>query len=198
VTPAFPDAFESRDIGVTLEVEPIVGADSYTIDLNLSPEVVDFDGFIDYGSPITNVGYVSGFFNSPILGVPVPADIPVASVLTNNVINQPIFSVRRVRTNVTIWDGQTVALGGLIREDTQKVEDKVPILGDVPLAGRLFRSNVDQKIKKNLVIFVTAQIIDAEGRPIRRDEEEEDMVDPLGLPETLPGPSFPAFKGSSK
>jgi general secretion pathway protein D len=91
-----------------------------------------------------------------------------------------------------------VALGGLIREDTQKVEDKVPILGDVPLAGRLFRSNVDQKIKKNLVIFVTAQIIDAEGRPIRRDEEEEDIVDPLGLPENLPGPSFPAFKGSGK
>lgn len=198
VTPAFPDAFESRDIGVILEVEPIVGADSYTIDLNLSPEVVDFDGFIDYGSPITNVGYVSGFFNDPVLGVPVPADIPVASVLTNNVINQPIFSVRRVTTNVTIWDGQTVALGGLIREDTQKVEDKVPILGDVPLAGRLFRSNVDQKIKKNLVIFVTAQIIDAEGRPIRRDEEEEDIVDPLGLPENLPGPSFPAFKGSGK
>lgn len=198
VTPAFPDAFESRDIGVILEVEPIVGADSYTIDLNLSPQVVDFDGFIDYGSPITSVGYVSGFFNDPVLGVPVPADIPVSSVLTNNVINQPIFSVRRVTTNVTIWDGQTVALGGLIREDTQKVEDKVPIIGDIPLAGRLFRSNVDQKIKKNLVIFVTAQIIDAEGRPIRRDEEEEDTVDPLGLPESLPGPTFPAFKGGGK
>lgn len=198
VTPAFPDAFESRDIGVILEVEPIVGADSYTIDLNLSPSVTDFDGFIDYGSPITNVGYASGFFNDPILGIPVPADIPVASVLTNNVINQPIFSVRRVTTNVTIWDGQTVALGGLIREDTQKVEDKVPILGDIPLAGRLFRSDVNQKIKKNLVIFVTAQIIDAEGRPIRREQEEEDMVDPLGLPETLPGPAFPAYKGGGK
>ncbi len=199
VTPAFPDAFESRDIGVSLEVEPIVGADSYTIDLNLSPEVVDFDGFIDYGSPITSVGYTSGVFTDPVTGIPLLADVPVSSVLTNNVINQPIFSVRRVTTNVTIWDGQTVALGGLMREDTQKVEDKVPILGDVPLAGRLFRSNVDQKIKKNLVIFVTAQIIDAEGRPIRRDEdEEEETVDPLGLPETLPGPSFPAYKGGGK
>ena len=52
VTPSTPTAFETRNIGVTLEVEPIIGPDGYTIDLNLSPEVVEFDGFINYGSPI--------------------------------------------------------------------------------------------------------------------------------------------------
>jgi len=187
ITPAFPDAFEPRDVGVILDVEPTVGADSYTIDLNLRPEVVDFDGFINYGSPINTVGYQFDAFQ----GIFVPTSV----TLTENVINQPIFSSRRVETNVTIWDGQTVALGGLMREDVQKVQDKVPILGDIPLAGRLFRSNVDQKIKKNLIIFVTAQILDAEGRPIRRTDDEEDFVDPLGLPEGIPGPSFPAYKG---
>ncbi len=58
-------------------------------------------------------------------------------MLTPNVINQPIFSTRKVTTSVSIWDGQTVALGGLVREDVQKVQDKIPLLGDMPFAGRL-------------------------------------------------------------
>jgi general secretion pathway protein D len=67
--------------------------------------------------------------------------------LTGNVINQPVFSTRKVTTNVSVWDGQTVVLGGLMREDVQKTEDKTPIIGDIPLVGRLFRTNVDQHIK---------------------------------------------------
>ena len=184
VTPSTPTAFETRNIGVTLEVEPIIGPDGYTIDLNLSPEVVEFDGFINYGSPIFGP-----------LFVPVPIPAIVSQVLTDNVINQPIFSTRKVTTSVSIWDGQTVALGGLVREDVQKVQDKVPILGDIPLAGRLFRSNVDQKIKRNLIIFVTARLMDAEGRPVRLDEDAEEIVEPLGLPQELPPPTFesPSF-----
>jgi general secretion pathway protein D len=182
VTPSTPTAFETRNLGVTLEVEPIIGPDGYTIDLNLSPEVVEFDGFINYGSPIFGPLFVP------------PAAI-VSQVLTPNVINQPIFSTRKVTTSVSIWDGQTVALGGLVREDVQKVQDKVPILGDIPLAGRLFRSNVDQTIKRNLIIFVTARLMDAEGRPVRLDEDAEEVVEPLGLPQEVPPPAFegPSF-----
>ena len=185
VTPSTPTAFETRNIGVTLEVEPIIGPDGYTIDLNLSPEVVEFDGFINYGSPI---------FGPLFVAIPSPGLIQ-SQVLTDNVINQPIFSTRKVTTSVSIWDGQTVALGGLVREDVQKVQDKVPILGDIPLAGRLFRSNVDQKIKRNLIIFVTARLMDAEGRPVRLDDDAEEIVEPLGLPQELPPPTFesPSF-----
>ena len=183
VTPSTPTAFETRNLGVTLEVEPIIGPDGYTIDLNLSPEVVEFDGFINYGSTI----------NGPIFNV-LTQQIKSA-ILTQNVINQPIFSTRKVTTSVSIWDGQTIALGGLVREDVQKVEDKVPILGDIPLAGRLFRSNVDQKIKRNLIIFVTARLMDAEGRPVRLDEDTEEIVEPLGLPQELQPPVYesPSF-----
>lgn len=196
VTPAFPSNFTSRDIGVLLTVTPTIGGDSYTITMELTPQVVDFDGFINYGSPINTVGWSDGFYSGGITGLPVPASVPRAIPLTPNEIPQPIFSTRKVSTNVTIWDGQTVSIGGLMRDDIQKVEDKIPILGDIPLAGRLFRSNVDQAIKKNLVIFVTANIIDAEGQRIRRlDEETEDIVDPLGLPDRLSGPQFPAYKG---
>ena len=183
VAPATPSSFEKRDLGVSLEVEPQIGADNYTIDLSLSPEVVEFDGFINYGSPV----FQPSADDIPTLNNPSGIS---ESILTDNVMNQPIFSVRKVTTSVSIWDGQTVALGGLIREDVQKVNDKVPILGDIPLAGRLFRSNVDQKIKKNLIVFVTARLMDAQGQPLIQEDEEEGPVEPIGLPEDLPPPTI--------
>jgi general secretion pathway protein D len=190
ITPAFPTDFTKQDLGVILKATPTIGPDGYTIDLALNPKVTDFDGFINYGSTINSVGYR---VSTIIPGV----NEPYAQTLTTNTINQPVFSVREVDTFVTVWDGQTVALGGLIREDVQKVQDKVPFLGDMPVAGRLFRSDVDQKIKKNLVIFVTPRILDAEGQPRRGDSEEPEIVKPLGLPQDLPPPSIssPAVRG---
>lgn len=184
VTPATPAAFDVRELGVNLEVLPEVEADNYTINLSLTPEVVEFDGFVNYGSPIIGPRYSNLFetFDNP-------SGIRTFTI-TENVMNQPVFSVRRVTTNVSIWDGQTVAMGGLIREDVQKVNDKVPILGDIPLAGRLFRSNVDQKIKKNLIIFVTARLLDASGQPLIQEDEAEEIVEPLGPPDDLPPPQI--------
>src|SRR5207245_10901290 len=62
VTPTTPQTFETRNIGVTLEVEPVVGPDGITIDLNLVPQVVEFEGFINYGSAIfgVNTNLISG------------------------------------------------------------------------------------------------------------------------------------------
>lgn len=204
VTPSFPSNFERRNLGVTLEVEPQVGADGYTIELTLAPEVVDFDGFINYGSPIYTIRMPSGILSTPIGGISgtlltTVSGTPTRELLTENVINQPIFSSRKVTTNVSIWDGQTVALGGLIREDVQKVSDKVPILGDIPMAGALFRSDSEQKIKKNLIIFVTARLMDAAGQPLRPEEDtdQEEIVEPLGLPQDLQKPTITAkgFRG---
>ena len=180
VTPATPTTFANRDIGVTLEVEPQVGADNYTIDLLLSPQVVEFEGFINYGSPVVGPRYITPTLLNP-------TGIETFNI-TDNVINQPVFGVRKVNTSVSIWDDQTVALGGLIREDVQKVEDRVPLLGDIPLAGRLFRSDVEQKIKRNLIIFVTARLMDAQGQPLKQDNEDEDIVNSVGFPEDLPQP----------
>src|SRR3989440_56690 len=177
VTPTTPTAFETRNTGVTLEVEPVVGPDGVTIDLNLVPQVVEFEGFINYGSPIQTS-------STNILG------ITTTTVLTPNVINQPIFSTRKVTTSVSVWDGQTVVLGGLMREDVQKVEDRTPFLGDIPMVGRLFRTNVDQHVKRNLIIFVTARLVNPAGQPVNQAEEEEEQetVQPPVLPE------IPAYK----
>lgn len=154
VTPATPTAFDTRNTGVTLEIEPTIGDNDFVIDLRFVPEIVEFEGFINYGSPIQSP-------STDALGN------PVTSIITENRIEMPVFSSRRVDTQLTIYDGYTVAVGGLMREDVQNVEDKVPILGDLPIVGRLFQSKSENRIKSNLIIFVTAQIIDATGRPLR-------------------------------
>jgi general secretion pathway protein D len=181
VTPTTPQDWETRNTGVTLEVEPVVGGDATTIDLNLVPQVVEFEGFINYGSPINAVGVTTvGGANGISVSTPI--------ILTQNVINQPVFSTRKVTTSVSVYDGQTVVLGGLMREDVQKVEDKTPIIGDIPLIGRAFRTNVDQHVKKNLVIFVTARVITPSGLAFNAEEEEEEGLLPPALPEV------PAYK----
>jgi general secretion pathway protein D len=180
VTPTTPTHFETRNTGVTLEVEPVVGPDGVTIDLNLVPQVVEFEGFINYGSPI--LAPSSSFLNTVTGGL---VNSP-QSVLTPNIINQPIFSTRKVTTSVSVWDGQTVVLGGLMREDVQKTEDRTPLLGDIPVVGRLFRTNAEQHIKRNLVIFVTARLVNPGGQLVNSNEEteeSEDVIEPPILPE---------------
>lgn len=157
VAPASPDSFATRNTGVTLEIEPTLGENDFVIDIRFLPQIVEFEGFVNYGSPI--------------LSPSVDADgNPVTLVITDNRIEMPVFSKRSVDTSLTIYDGYTVAVGGLMREDVQIVEDKVPILGDIPVLGRLFQSEAENRIKSNLIIFVTAQIIDATGKPINGDD----------------------------
>ena len=178
-TPTTPTSFETKPVGITLEVEPTVGPDGYTIDLILSPRVVEFDGFINYGSPInTVVTTVPG----DIGGITVPT-LSATFLVTQNVINKPVFSTREVTTEVTVYDGQTVVIGGLMREDIQKTEDKVPILGDIPLAGRLFRTTADQHIKRNLIMFVTASLLDPAGQPLIKVDDEREIVPEPSAPE---------------
>ena len=151
VTPSIPSSFSTREVGVLLDVVPSVGSDGYTINLALIPEVSEFLGFINYGGPIS-----------------LAAGNNV--VTTFNDIKQPLFSTRTVATSVVIWDGQTVVMGGMIREDVSVIDDKVPFLGDIPMLGRLFRSKVNSRTKRNLLMFVTARIVDPAGNPVHRSE----------------------------
>ena len=125
--------------------------DGRSISLDLNPRVTEFDGFIEYGGPSiaisgsTTVTVPSGFY-------------------------QPIFSVRDISTRVTLRDGATLMMGGLTREEVKKVTDKVPILGDLPLLGRLFRSKGQTTRKRNLLIFVTATLVTPGGGELRGSE----------------------------
>jgi len=148
-----PTDFKRRNVGVRLVIRPQVTADNKTVDLNLVPEVTDFQGFINYGSPIF-VGNPDG----------------TQSLLSSNDINQPVFQTRKITTKVLIKDGATVVLGGLIRDDVQKVNDKVPFLGDLPLVGRLFQSKANESTKRNLIIFVTANIYRNDGELLNQPD----------------------------
>ena len=147
ILPATPTSFEARNLGVTLEVEPIISEDNRSVDLNISPEFVEFLGFVDYGSDITQVSFGN-------LG---------ARLLTQNDILQPIFRKIGLSTSVTVWDGQTVVIGGILRDEAKQINDEVPFLGAIPGIGHFFRSQASELVKRNLVIFVTVKIIDPGG-----------------------------------
>ncbi len=143
---SIPEEFKTREVGVLLNVTPTASPDGNTINLTLVPEVSEFLGFLDYSS----FGQITG------------------GNLITNTIKQPLFQSRNLTTSVVIWDGQTVVLGGLLREDTKQINDKVPFLGDIPWLGRLFQSRATQRTKRNLLIFVTARLVDPAGNPIHR------------------------------
>ncbi len=147
-------------LGPTLDVIPHVSADGYTIQMNLIPTVTEFLGYDDPGAFRAVVGTQAA---------PVPL---------------PRFRVRMVTTSSIVWDGQTVVLGGLISEKVTKTKDKVPVLGDIPLLGRLFRSEASSSHKKNLVIFVTPTIIDPAGNRIHTDGDLP--YDPTRIPPQVP------------
>ena len=83
----------------------------------------------------------------------------------------PSIRVRYITSTVHVWDGQTLVLGGLIAENVVKVKDKVPMLGDLPFVGRLFRSERSHTEKKNLMIFVSPRIIDPAGNPVHTEDD---------------------------
>lgn len=145
-----PDNFETRRTGVILNVTPTVGPDGYTIDLALAPEVAELVDWIQYGSS---------------LSIPLPAG---GTQTFQYNIPQPVFASRNVTTSIVIWDGQTVVMGGLMRERLISYHDKIPLLGDIPVLGRLFRSEGTKSRKENLLIFVTARLVDPAGKPIHQ------------------------------
>jgi general secretion pathway protein D len=137
------------EVGPVLDVVPYVLSDGYTINLTLIPSLTEFNG---YDNPPS------------IPGISVANVVQVPTIL-------PDFIVRQVVTTVNIWDNQTIVLGGLISSTVQSTKDKVPMLGDLPLVGRLFQSQSKISSKKNLMIFVTATIVDPAGNRVHSDDE---------------------------
>ena len=156
VLPSNPTGFEPRDIGTTLEVKGESTAIPRAVDLDFTNLLVeDFEGFIDYGSQISSV--TAGPWATPVPVALETINVGQAPYLV------PIFSRKSLQTRVRLLDGETVGMGGLISDSVQMVDDKVPMLGDIPMLGRFFRSEASQKIKSNLVIFCTLRIVNTDG-----------------------------------
>ena len=140
-------------IGVKMGVKPDITGDNTRVLMEIKPSFVDFEGFINYGTVI-NSAYAAAYFSNAV------------TILTNN-IQQPVF-VRRdlALPSVEISDGYTLLLGGMLREDIQKIDEKVPIIGDLPILGRAFQGKTEQAVKKNTLIFVTPRILQVDGQPL--------------------------------
>jgi type II secretory pathway component GspD/PulD (secretin) len=132
---------QKAEDGIILEVTPSVGADMSSIMLRMHPEIIKIDfeqsQQSTYMSPSNSVQVVS-----PPL---------------------PVFTKSSIETEVIVQSGETVAMGGLITTRERKNQQKVPLLGSIPLIGRLFRHDTVEEVKENLLIFVTATILSEIG-----------------------------------
>ncbi len=181
ILPANPTGFESRDIGTTLEVKAESTSIPKAVDLDFTNLLVeDFEGFVDYGVLISTVTQGGQYDSPPNDSVSEPQDIGASPYLV------PIFTKKSLQSRVRLIDGETVGMGGLISDTVQLVDDKVPMLGDIPMLGRLFRSEASRKIKSNLVIFCTLRIINPDGSLVFPEDEENPEFAQGGSSEMMP------------
>jgi general secretion pathway protein D len=101
-------------------------------------------------------------------------NIDLASTLTTS-STLPVTQKRTVDTTVIVQDSQTVVIGGLIDESTTNNESKVPVMGDIPILGWLFRNTSERTRKTNLYIFLTPRVIKspAEAEEILKDKKDQ-------------------------
>jgi type II secretory pathway component GspD/PulD (secretin) len=156
-----PEFEDPTDLGIRLEVTPTVNPNNYSILLELNPVRTDFAGWTDYKYNIISTTIVDN------AGV---TDTVVANY------EQPVkmanIHEREVRTKVLVYDGSTTVLGGMVRDDTKSFDDIIPVLGEIPIVGRLFRSEYTRSEKTNLLIFVTARLVKPDGTPFRKPAED--------------------------
>ena len=79
-------------------------------------------------------------------------------------VTVPEFTTSQLTTSAVVENGQTVVLGGLMKDSTSEKLHKVPLLGDIPVVGNLFRQSLESNTRKNLLIFITPQILSPDGQ----------------------------------
>lgn len=148
---------EVDGIGTTLVIhsaELEETAEGTFINIALTTTVKEFEGFINWGSPI----------NSVVINQ--RGDVQHIQ-LTPNYILQPMIKQRRENTNIRIAPGSVIVIGGLKEARSIQFEDKIPVLGDLPLVGRLFRSSGETQMRKALIFFVRVDYVDPTGRSLQ-------------------------------
>jgi general secretion pathway protein D len=146
-TPSIPEFGDPTEEGIVLRVTPNVDADRYTITLDMNPVIQRLVGWTNYS------------YNVSVTG----------STYTNRLV-MPVIEARTVMTSVTIYDGETIVLGGIIKDNVDTINDKIPILGEFPLVGRMFQSKAKRSTKTNLLIFLSCRLVNPDGSPIRERE----------------------------
>ncbi len=153
IKPPTPDWGDERRVGVMMKTTPVVSPDNYTIEMHLQPTIVAFLGEQDY--PVAIKTWRTKADGSKI-----------DERNQDTVIKMPIFSERSLDARVKVYNGETIVLGGMIQNQNVNRNDKWPIIGDVPILGRFFSSQLAKTEKVNLLIFVTTRLVNTDGKPV--------------------------------
>lgn len=169
--PAHPSSFErfslanEGGVGTTLLVHDAeVGDGGNHVTLSLTTLHNSFDGFINYGNPIM----------MPTLDQQGNID---TMMLTENKIVKPIFTRKCLNTKITAEPGSVIVMGGLLNSKRVRYQDKIPVLGDLPMVGRLFRSEGSENERTALIIFAKIDLVDPAGHDIRTGERPSAATD---------------------
>ena len=153
-------------IGTIVQVHNAeISPDGNRVKLALTTIVNDFEGFVDWGTPI----HAAMWTNTTVEDVK----------LTDNLIYQPLFKRTMTNTAITVQDGAVLVMGGMREAKIVHYEDKVPILGDLPLVGRLFRSSGSDKKNRALLIFAKVNVVDPTGNHIHQASDEATAQNPM-------------------
>jgi general secretion pathway protein D len=174
---------QAADIEITTNVPYISGQDAGFFGGGTVQNNVLFKdiGFILHATPrITRQGLVT------IDVIQDASDLLRYEVLGTgtSALRAPVFDDRYADTSVTVQDGETVVIGGLIRDRTSLITSKVPLLGDIPLIGQFFRSREKTRSKVELMIFMTPHVINSV-------EEAREMTRQQGAPVIRQIPDLP-------
>ncbi len=147
-------------------------------------EAQDIGVILNVTPTINPDGYVRMEINPEI------SNLSARTTQVNENFSAPIITKRRADTTVTVADGQTIVIGGLISDRFEIREEAVPWISDLPILGALFRSRSEQRAKTELLIVLTPHVITSPTdmpRSIRRSVEEatQDEIDRLSVPEEV-------------
>ena len=179
-----PQNFETQEVGVMLTVMPEMSSDGNYINLKLTPRVISEPIWKDYGMKVPMSSVMSSTAQAMALASG-NEDMQWFTVP----MEQPFFKERSIDTLVTLYNGATVVMGGLITEERKSMEDKIPFLGDIPFIGRLFRSRSEWSSKRNLLLFVTARLVGPDGRMIQNSSATTTVAPAGSAPAETAAPS---------
>ena len=165
-----PQNFEQQEVGVILTVTPELSPEGL-INLALEPKVISEPTWKDYGMKVP----MSAVMSSSAQTLAMMSGEEDMNWFTVP-MEQPFFKERSINTHVTLYNGSTIVMGGLITEERKSMEDKIPFLGDIPFIGRIFRSRSEWSNKRNLLIFVSGRLVDPNGRQIIQNQDSDTAV----------------------
>ena len=155
---AQPELEDETELGVNFKVKPVVNGNLITAEIN-----VNFKTLAGWSEYDTRVFDKDG------------------NVEDGNYYRMPILNTPGIHTQITAKDGETIIAGGVVADETSSINDKIPILGDLPFVGRLFQSKGSKSSKRNLLVFVTFRLVKPDGSPCDPRYQREGLF-PKGYP----------------